>query len=134
LVAAGFTNVRRYQLGIPIWRALGRPTEIELERILRIFKVDHTAVFFDARTTEKFSKGSLLGTHNVPADALTSGGLQKAPLPANNLNTSIVIFGDDFNQAAHSLTHLASALGAMSLIFPVMIKSSKSSRVGANRG
>src|SRR6266513_536330 len=28
LVAGGFTNVRRYQLGIPIWRALGGPTEI----------------------------------------------------------------------------------------------------------
>jgi hypothetical protein len=27
LVAAGFTNVRRYQLGIPVWRALGGPTE-----------------------------------------------------------------------------------------------------------
>lgn len=91
-------------------------------------------MFFDARTTEEFSKGSLPGTHNVPADALTSGGLQKAPLPANNLNTSIVIFGDDFNQAAHSLTHLASALGTMSLIFPVVIKSGKSSRVEANRG
>src|SRR3954469_23635373 len=40
LVANGFTNVRRYQLGIPIWRALGGPTEIELEGILRIYKID----------------------------------------------------------------------------------------------
>jgi rhodanese-related sulfurtransferase len=37
LVAAGFTNVRRYQLGIPIWRALGGPTAIELGGIVRIF-------------------------------------------------------------------------------------------------
>src|SRR5207249_9308237 len=35
LLAAGFTNVRRYQLGIPIWRALGGPVEIELDGILR---------------------------------------------------------------------------------------------------
>ena len=61
LVAAGFTNVRRYQLGIPIWRALGGPVEIELEGIVRIFKVDQTAVFFDARTVEEFSKGTLPG-------------------------------------------------------------------------
>ena len=27
LVAAGYSNVRRYQLGIPVWRALGGPTE-----------------------------------------------------------------------------------------------------------
>jgi rhodanese-related sulfurtransferase len=28
LLAAGHTNVRRYQLGIPVWRALGGLTEI----------------------------------------------------------------------------------------------------------
>ena len=29
LADADFTNVRRYQLGMPIWRALGGPTEID---------------------------------------------------------------------------------------------------------
>ncbi len=99
LVAAGFTNVRRYQLGIPIWRALGGPTEIELEGILRIFKIDQTAVFFDARSAEEFSKGSLPGAHNVPADKLASDGLAKAPLPKDDFNTRIVLFGRDSAQA-----------------------------------
>lgn len=99
LVAGGFTNVRRYQVGIPIWRAVGGPTEIELEGILRIFKADRTAVFFDARSAEEFSKGSLPGAHNVPADAIASGGLQKAPLPEDDFNTRIVLFGRDFTQA-----------------------------------
>ena len=40
LAAAGFTNVRRYQLGMPVWRALGGPTVIELNGILRIAKAD----------------------------------------------------------------------------------------------
>jgi len=99
LVAAGFTNVRRYQLGIPIWRALGGPTEIELEGILRIYKVDQTAVFFDARSAEEFAKGSLPGAHNIPADKLASGGLQKAPLPHDDYNTRIALFGRDSAQA-----------------------------------
>jgi rhodanese-related sulfurtransferase len=100
LVAAGFTNVRRYQLGIPIWRALGGPTEIELEGILRIYKVDETAVFFDARSAEEFAKGSVLGAHNVTADNLaTDDGLQKAPLPRDDFNTRIVLFGRDSTQA-----------------------------------
>ena len=99
LVAAGFTKVRRYQLGIPIWRALGGPTEIELEGIVRIFKVDQTAVFFDARTAEEFSKGSLPGAHNVPADKLASDGLAKAPLPTDDFNTRIVLFGRASGQA-----------------------------------
>ncbi|MGA9087809.1 MAG: rhodanese-like domain-containing protein, partial [Bradyrhizobium sp.] len=45
LVAAGFSNVRRYQLGIPLWRTLNGPVEIELEGILRVYKIDRTAVF-----------------------------------------------------------------------------------------
>jgi len=99
LVAAGFSNVRRYQLGIPIWRALGGPTEVELEGILRIYKVDQSAVFFDARSAEEFAKGSLPGAHNVPGDKLTSDGLQKAPLPRDDFNTRIVLFGRDSAQA-----------------------------------
>jgi rhodanese-related sulfurtransferase len=99
LVAAGFTNVRRYQLGMPSWRALGGPTEIELEGITRIFNVDRTAVFFDARSPEDFAKGSLPGAHNVPADQLASGVLDKAPLPSDDFNTRIVLFGRDVTQA-----------------------------------
>lgn len=102
LLAAGFTNVRRYQLGMPIWRALGGPTEVELEGILRIFKVDNTAVFFDARTADQFSKGSLPGAHNIPADKLASVGLQKAAsgqLPTKDFNARIVLFGRDLTQA-----------------------------------
>lgn len=99
LVAAKFTNVRRYQLGMPVWRALGGPTEIELEGIARIFHADRTAVFFDARSAEEFAKGSLPGAHNVPADQLASGALDKAPLPLDDFNTRIVLFGRDAAQA-----------------------------------
>jgi rhodanese-related sulfurtransferase len=99
LLAAGFTNVRRYQLGIPIWRALGGPVEIELNGILRIFNVDRTAVFFDARETEEFSRGSLPGAHNVPIDKLGGGALENAPLPRDDFNTRVVLFGRDGAQA-----------------------------------
>jgi rhodanese-related sulfurtransferase len=99
LVAAAFTNVRRYQLGMPVWRALGGPTEIEREGIARIFRSDRTAVFFDARSPGEFVKGSLPGAHNVPADQLASGVLDKAPLPLDDFNTRIVLFGRDAAQA-----------------------------------
>jgi rhodanese-related sulfurtransferase len=99
LIAAGFTRVQRYQLGMPIWRALGGPTEIELEGIVRIYQHDRTAVFFDARSPEEFAKGSLPGAHNVPADRLPAGALDQAPLPMNDFNTRIVLFGRDAAQA-----------------------------------
>jgi rhodanese-related sulfurtransferase len=49
LVAAGYTGVRRYQLGIPVWRALVGATQIEPEGIRHVRESDRTAVFFDAR-------------------------------------------------------------------------------------
>ena len=61
LAAAGFTNVRRYQLGIPVWRALGGPVQVELDGIARIFKRDMTAVYFDARPAAEFQKGTISG-------------------------------------------------------------------------
>jgi rhodanese-related sulfurtransferase len=107
LVAAGFTNVRRYQLGIPMWRALNGPVEIELEGVLRIYKIDQTALFFDARSADEFAKASLAGTHSVPADKLATDGLRKAPMPNNDFNTRIVLFGHDKAQARA----LADAIG-----------------------
>lgn len=107
LAAAGFTNVQRYQLGIPIWRALGGPVEIELEGIVRIFGVDRTVVYFDTRSPEAFARGSLPGAHNVPADALDKGALDNAALPRNDFNTRIVIFGQDGAQARR----MADAIG-----------------------
>jgi rhodanese-related sulfurtransferase len=107
LVADGFTNVRRYQLGIPFWRAFSGPVEIELEGVERIYKVDGTVVWFDARSAAEFAKGSLAGAHSVPADQVAEKGLGKAPLPRDDFNTRVVLFGHDGAQARK----LADAIG-----------------------
>jgi rhodanese-related sulfurtransferase len=99
LTEAGFTGVRRYQLGIPLWRALGLPVEIELEGILRIYNIDRTAVFFDARSPGDYAKGTIAGAHNVPVDEMGPDGIEKAPMPRTNFNTRIVLFGRDGTQA-----------------------------------
>jgi DNA-binding winged helix-turn-helix (wHTH) protein/rhodanese-related sulfurtransferase len=103
LLAAGFTNVRRYQVGIQVWRAIGGPTEIELEALVRVFKLDGTAVFLDARKTEEFSAGSLSRAGNIPLASLGSGGLRNTKyeelLPREDFNTRIVVFGSDSGQA-----------------------------------
>ena len=56
-------------------------------------------MFFDARSEEDFSKQSLPGTRNVPADKLATDGLRRAPMPSNDFNTRIVLFGRDAAQA-----------------------------------
>ena len=55
LTAAGYTNVRRYQLGAPVWRALVGVMQIEPDGIRYVREGDKTAVFFDARSAEEFS-------------------------------------------------------------------------------
>jgi rhodanese-related sulfurtransferase len=90
-----------------MWRALNGPVEIELEGILRVYKIDQTALFLDARTSSDFAKASLPGTHNVPADQLAAGILSKAPMPRDDFNTRIILFGRDQSQARA----LADAIG-----------------------
>ncbi|HXG01972.1 MAG TPA: rhodanese-like domain-containing protein [Candidatus Binatia bacterium] len=107
LLGAGFTNVRRYQLGIPVWRALGGVTQIELEGVKYVHASDRTAVFLDAREPEEFSAGTLSGARNLPASGLRpgkdAGVVKKAKddgrLPMEDHNTRIVVFGRDGAQA-----------------------------------
>jgi rhodanese-related sulfurtransferase len=95
LAAAGFTKVRRYQLGIPVWRALGGPVQVELDGIARIFNRDMTAVYFDARPTAEFQKGTIPGAVNFPVDNPAA----KASMPEDDFNRRIILFGQDGAQA-----------------------------------
>ena len=54
LLEAGYSDVRRYQLGIPAWRAEGGVCQIELEGILYVARYDQTAVLIDAREALDF--------------------------------------------------------------------------------
>jgi rhodanese-related sulfurtransferase len=107
LVEAGYTNVRRYQLGIPVWRALGGLTEIEPESLRYVLANERTAVFIDARDPEPFGAQTLPGARNLPRSGLKPGndvGEVKAAkddgrLPMDDHNTRIVVFGQDGAQA-----------------------------------
>lgn len=107
MVEKGFTNVYRYQLGIPMWRTMGGPTAMELEGVVRIYDVDRTVVYFDARSPADFAKGSIPGAHSVPAEQIDADVLGSAPKPGQDMNTRIVIFGKDGAQARE----LAEAMG-----------------------
>ena len=107
LLAAGFTSVRRYQLGIPVWRALGGLTQVEAEGVAYVAAGDRTAVFVDARDPEDFSAGTVRDARNIPAAGVKPGTnadeVKKAKddgrLPMEDHNTRIVVFGRDGAQA-----------------------------------
>src|SRR5215470_17826776 len=107
LLAAGFTNVRRYQLGIPVWRALGGATQIELEGVAYVHEMDRSAVFIDARDPEDFQAVTVPRAINVPAMRLEQGkdvgevrrAKDDGRLPMEDHNTRIIVFGRDTEQA-----------------------------------
>jgi rhodanese-related sulfurtransferase len=99
LLDAGFTNVRRYQLGVPTWRALVGLTQIELDGARYVFAGDKTAVWVDARSAEQFAAGSLEGAVNmIDKDDVTKAKDDKR-LPMQDHNTRIIVFGTDGEQA-----------------------------------
>src|SRR5262244_340350 len=107
LLPAGVTNVRRYQLGIPVWRALGGSTQIELEAVAYVHEMDRSAVFVDARAPEDHKAGTLPRAVSVPASGLEPGkdvgeikrAKDEGRLPMEDHNTRVIVFGRDGAQA-----------------------------------
>jgi rhodanese-related sulfurtransferase len=111
LLAAGFTNVKRYQLGIPVWRALGGVTQIEPDGARYVRRNDQSAVWLDTRAVSEIAKASLPGAKRIRVEVAQGGkdnpAMQQAKnddtLPIEDHNTRIIIFGDD-PQAVRSVT------------------------------
>jgi rhodanese-related sulfurtransferase len=117
LIAAGYTNVRRYQLGIPIWRTLVGFTQIELEGVRHVVDKDQSAVLIDTRDPEEFRADTIPGAVNLPLSGVRPGKkddeIKKAKsdgrLPVEDHNTRIIIFGRDGTQARALAGALAKA-------------------------
>ena len=100
---AGYTNVRRYQLGIPSWRAAGGVCEIELAGIQHVVAKDGTAVVIDARETADYKTRTVRGARNIPRslvlDGKDVGEVKRAKddgrLPMEDHNTRIIVLGAD---------------------------------------
>jgi rhodanese-related sulfurtransferase len=118
LLQAGFTNIRRYQLGIPVWRALGGVCEIDLAGLRHVLAQDRTAVLLDVREAVEFQKGTLPGARNIPRSLVLEGKdvgeVRKAKddgrLPMEDHNTRIIVIGADAGTAryvAEAIAHEA---------------------------
>lgn len=102
LIAAGYQNVRRYQLGMPLWRVLGGPVVVEPPGFRHILANDKTAVFVDARDRQSASERAFPGAVNIPRDALADElelAKDDGRLPMADHNTRIVVFGSDGREA-----------------------------------
>jgi rhodanese-related sulfurtransferase len=120
LLQAGYTSVRRYQLGAPTWRALVGTMQIELDGARYVAAGDRTAVFLDARSADEFGAGSVDGARNVPVAEVVAAK-DDGRLPMEDHNTRIIVFGSSPDQARkvsdlvaanafHNVTFYAGAL------------------------
>lgn len=98
LVAAGYTSVRRYQLGMPVWRALVGVAEIETSAVALVYRRDRTAWFVDARSAADFGQGSVRGAHNIPPGQV-GAAKDDGRVPMEDHNTRIIVFGSNAAQA-----------------------------------
>lgn len=98
LLALGYMNLRRYQLGIPVWRALGLTVQTDLIGFQYINGGDRTAVFVDARKPEEFSRVTVLGAVNIQAgEAIVAN--DDGRLPFQDKGTRIVVFANTATEA-----------------------------------
>jgi rhodanese-related sulfurtransferase len=118
LLTAGHTNVRRYQLGIPVWRAFGGVTVIEADGLRYVVARDSTSVVIDAREADAFHGGTLPGARHIPRsgvlDGRDIGELRRAKddgrLPMEDHNTRIIVIGRSTGDArfvAQAIAHEA---------------------------
>ena len=106
LKTAGYTNVRRYQLGAPVWRALAGTMQIEPDGIKHVFVNDRTSWLVDARDAQAFAGGTVANARNIPlVQVAASKG--DGRLPMNDHNTRIIVFGADGKQARTVAAELA---------------------------
>jgi beta-lactamase superfamily II metal-dependent hydrolase/rhodanese-related sulfurtransferase len=115
LVEAGYSDVRRYQLGMPMWRALGGICEIEADAVRRMLVADRTAVVIDTREPREFQRGSLTGARNIPRRLVLEGkdvgevkrAKDDGRLPMDDHNTRIVVVGAGAAEAGYVAEALA---------------------------
>lgn len=101
LLEAGYTNVRRYQLGAPGWRTLSGEAMQTALAALRYLSGDKTAVWIDARESAAFKASTIAGARNIAPSGLRPGkdqGVMKQAkddgrLPMEDHNTRIIVFG-----------------------------------------
>jgi rhodanese-related sulfurtransferase len=98
LVQLGYTRVRRYQLGLPVWRALGNTVQTDIEGVRYVIAKDKTAVFVDARSGREFAKETIPGAVNIhPGEAEKAN--EDGRLPYRDKGTRVIVFADSADEA-----------------------------------
>lgn len=99
LVKKGYANVKKYQQGLPVWRALGNTAESSLAGFKYVYGSDKTAVFVDARSKDEYRAGTISGAVNIPDAKEIEAANNDGRLPYTDHGTRVIVFGSGVPQA-----------------------------------
>ncbi len=109
LFKRGYSNIKRYQSGMPVWRAYGNNVQTDMAGCKYIYPADKTAVWVDARPKEEFAKGTVPGSVNIqPGEVKVANDYGR--LPYTDKGTRIVVFADQpelARKVAEEIAHTA---------------------------
>ena len=97
LARLGYTQVSRYQLGLPLWRLLGNAAETNLEGFRELY-LSRNAVIVDARSRAEYVAGTVPTAQSILAGE-ASKAKQDRRLRYLDPNTRIVVFANDARAA-----------------------------------
>ncbi len=105
LVSLGYSKVSRYQLGLPVWRALGGTVETNLKGFRRVF-YENNAVIVDARNRAEYAAGTI-----PAAETILAGEVPKAKVDRRlryyDHNAQIIVFANNAGEALAVAEELA---------------------------
>lgn len=97
LLRLGYTRISRYQLGLPVWRALGNIAETSLQGFRQVAR-DGNTVIVDARSRAQYAAGTVPG-----AQAILAGEVSKAEkdrrLRYLDHSTRVIVFANNADEA-----------------------------------
>ena len=101
----GYTKISRYQLGLPVWRALGNTAETSLQGFRQVARESST-VIVDARSRAQYAAGTVPG-----AQAILAGEVSRAEkdrrLRYLDHSTRVIVFGNSAGEARSVADELA---------------------------
>jgi rhodanese-related sulfurtransferase len=106
LLKLGYKNIRRYQLGMPVWRALGHTVQTDLEGFKYVFKLDKTAVLVDARSAAEFAKATLPNAVNIQAGEAEKAN-EDGRLPYRDKGIRVIVFANSAAEARNVAEEIA---------------------------
>ncbi len=97
LAQLGYTRVSRYQLGLPVWRALGNIAETTLAGFRQVFR-DSNAVLIDTRGRAQYAAGTVPGALSILAGEVAKAKEDRR-LRYYDQGTRMVVFANNAGEA-----------------------------------